>query len=102
MQTLLYLLRPVSYDTDERIAPWHTFTPMASQRTVYLYLAVCDASLNVCSICLQPLYDPCLYARTTPCSHVFHTECLDSWWKAGSADCPLCRRRCVPSLTNET
>ena len=48
MQTLLHVLRPVSGDTDEPIVPWHTFnTYVVSQRTVYLYLTVCDSLLQI-------------------------------------------------------
>jgi len=42
-----------------------------------------------CPICLSPIVrkDMC----TTPCSHVYHTRCLNRWLRRGSTTCPTCR-----------
>lgn len=44
-----------------------------------------------CSICVDDLN-----TRITrlPCSHVFHSKCIDKWFIRNSS-CPLCRRNCV-------
>jgi hypothetical protein len=56
-------------------------------------------SCYVCSICQDKLHNgTCLY--TTPCTHTFHKECLDSWSNLTlrqqptfivKVSCPLCR-----------
>jgi hypothetical protein len=30
----------------------------------------------------------------TPCGHAFHRECIEKWFKSGSAECPVCRADC--------
>lgn len=43
---------------------------------------------DVCAICLTPLD----YARSTPCHHFFHVNCLRLCLKAASNLCPICKR----------
>ena len=42
-----------------------------------------------CAICTEELGDECRVTRT-PCSHVFHVDCLRPWLKKRQT-CPLCR-----------
>jgi len=42
----------------------------------------------ICMICMSPLI---LGRHTTPCGHLFHTNCIDVW-KAEKPKCPLCRQ----------
>lgn len=42
-----------------------------------------------CAICTEELCDGCRVTRT-PCSHVFHVDCLRPWLKKRHT-CPLCR-----------
>lgn len=44
---------------------------------------------QVCPICLQNIQAK-QQIRNTPCSHVFHTTCLDSWCIT-NLNCPVCR-----------
>ena len=45
-----------------------------------------------CVVCLQP-YAPGQFVRTLPCSHCFHSECIDKWLLAASREpcCPICK-----------
>ncbi|MFS7936206.1 putative transcription factor C2H2 family [Helianthus anomalus] len=43
----------------------------------------------VCCICLAKYTDDDLL-RELPCTHFFHTECVDTWLKM-NASCPLCK-----------
>ncbi|CAK0830722.1 unnamed protein product [Prorocentrum cordatum] len=62
-------LRVVSFDRDEKGLDDHTD----------------------CCICMVELaHDGCGEARATPCGHMFHGSCLDSWFKVNRT-CPLCR-----------
>jgi hypothetical protein len=42
-----------------------------------------------CAICLNE-YEPAEFLRMLPCSHHFHTECVDEWLQMHST-CPACR-----------
>ena len=43
---------------------------------------------DICSICHESMDDD-LY--TLPeCSHIFHTNCIMTWWRTGQNTCPLC------------
>ncbi len=44
---------------------------------------------NVCPICLMQLEKNDL-VRKTPCSHTFHSNCIDSWCLK-TLTCPVCR-----------
>jgi len=44
--------------------------------------------MDICAICHEDLEGD-LY--TVPeCSHIFHTNCVMQWWRAGHNTCPLC------------
>lgn len=50
-----------------------------------------ERSELTCGICLQPHGEDAVEALE--CGHVFHSECLDKWWKTASpapeaGDCP--------------
>jgi len=45
----------------------------------------------VCAICLELLLDT-EQVRGLPCEHVFHEDCLVSWFRLDRFDCPLCKR----------
>ena len=46
-----------------------------------------DADQRVCSICLEP-FTCGQFARSLPCSHSFHRDCIDSWLTQSSRACP--------------
>lgn len=52
----------------------------------------------VCCICLAKYTDDDLL-RELPCTHFFHTECVDRWLKI-NASCPLCKSEISSSLRN--
>lgn len=48
--------------------------------------------MSICSICLHSSSDHTTSTTvTTPCNHVFHTECLDKWIARDKRTCPMCR-----------
>lgn len=55
-----------------------------------------------CSICLDDLLHH--QVVTLPCigNHMFHPNCITSWLRAGSAECPLCRTRVNVLITAAT
>ena len=44
-----------------------------------------------CSTCLGS-FTPISDVSSTPCGHVFHTECIEKWLNNGSNNCSQCRR----------
>lgn len=47
-----------------------------------------QSEIENCIICLAPLTDN---QRTFHCTHVFHGDCIDSWFEQ-SNKCPCCRK----------
>ncbi|XP_059637705.1 E3 ubiquitin ligase BIG BROTHER-related-like [Cornus florida] len=50
-------------------------------------------SIDNCSICLQRFLTRTEIA-TTPCSHIFHHDCLRTWLPKNNS-CPMCRSLCA-------
>ena len=47
-----------------------------------------------CSTCIEA-FTPESEVSTTPCNHVFHTNCLTLWLETGvRKSCPKCRKPC--------
>ena len=44
--------------------------------------------MEECTICMEELSQP---NRELCCGHVFHDECIDTWFAKGGTDCPICR-----------
>lgn len=53
------------------------------------------ASSTVCCVCLEDYQDAEL-VRVTPCSHIFHSKCLEGWLTNYQSRCPLCQRSLKP------
>lgn len=51
----------------------------------------------ICPICLAPITADDV-AMTTPCDHVYHSDCLERWMEEELV-CPMCRAE-IPPLTN--
>ena len=49
-----------------------------------------------CSICLE-LFDSRSDISTTPCGHVFHTDCIKNWMESGQNNCSQCRKGFSPN-----
>lgn len=54
----------------------------------------------VCAICLD-MVEKKDEVRDLPCSHVFHTGCLDGWVSRGHYYCPLCHRLVLQLLRDD-
>ena len=70
------------------------FRIVLSTVVIYFQLRYSDqyyvfCNFQVCCICLSR-YADADELRELPCSHFFHTECVDKWLKI-NACCPLCK-----------
>ena len=45
-----------------------------------------------CPICLET-FNPESQLLSTPCDHIYHSECINDWMATGSSTCPKCRSR---------
>jgi hypothetical protein len=50
-----------------------------------------------CCICLSP-YDDGVELREIPCTHHFHSACIDKWLRI-NATCPLCKYNIIHGNT---
>ena len=48
---------------------------------------------TACSSCLELFTSSCDIS-TTPCGHVFHTECISKWLEHRQENCTQCRKSC--------
>ncbi|KAL7251633.1 hypothetical protein ACSBR1_013474 [Camellia fascicularis] len=55
-----------------------------------------DDDDDKCSICLER-FKPDIVVATTPCSHVFHRDCVFQWLP-NTGQCPLCRSLCTTEM----
>ena len=46
-----------------------------------------------CPICKIPI-DAESQVVSTPCGHVFHSNCMETWIAQGKKNCPQCRKFC--------
>ena len=54
-----------------------------------------------CAVCLSE-FEKSEKVRELPCDHIFHDECIHSWFmKARTAACPLCRNLLHSGLSQE-
>ena len=46
-----------------------------------------------CTICMESITTNG-DKSTTPCGHLFHTECINNWLRSNVKSCPQCRKSC--------
>ena len=46
-----------------------------------------------CPICKDPI-DTEFQVASTPCGHIFHSNCIETWIGQGNENCPQCREVC--------
>ena len=49
---------------------------------------------SACSTCLES-FTSRSDISSTPCGHVFHTDCIQKWFQNGQNVCPQCRKDCT-------
>ncbi|KAB8269001.1 hypothetical protein BDV30DRAFT_217416 [Aspergillus minisclerotigenes] len=75
----------------ERVAPTKPFiTWWRSIQTEQSPLKEYDRVFD-CAICLEPVSKTCPI-HTLPCRHVFHNQCLETWFLNYHYTCPLCQK----------
>ncbi|KAE8413973.1 hypothetical protein BDV36DRAFT_266909 [Aspergillus pseudocaelatus] len=75
----------------ERVAPTKPFiTWWRSVQTERSPLKDYDRVFD-CAICLEPVSKRCPI-HTLPCRHVFHSQCLETWFLNYHYTCPMCQK----------
>lgn len=60
-----------------------------------------ESDSAVCSVCLEG-FGPGNFMRTTPCSHIFHSHCLEQWLMRYDTRCPMCQDNLRPGTKQTT
>lgn len=45
--------------------------------------------MNTCAICLEDIQDS--KDKILSCGHIYHDECINSWFETNADTCPICR-----------
>lgn len=67
--------------------------PIAKNTSTFPYVPPSDGEQenhDMCSVCLVE-FERGHGIRRLPCSHTFHTRCVDRWFYNGRLNCPNCR-----------
>ena len=59
-----------------------------SKRILYLPAGM---KKDLCIVCQHP-YKTNQIIRVLPCTHTFHTKCIDKWFMNGNISCPICAK----------
>ena len=76
---------------------WHPGDPdIAVVESIIMTKVPCNSEDGpVCCICTEPAHDGDdlrqVYSKLRCCSHKFHRECIDGWFKGHQGQCPVCR-----------
>merc|ERR1719235_1888663 len=74
---------------------------VAEIERVFPVLHVCAAER--CAVCLSPIEEG-ESSRQLQCAHIFHADCVLSWWQHAKKDvleCPLCRHEQKMDLSQD-
>ncbi|XKL60743.1 hypothetical protein PGB90_007800 [Kerria lacca] len=76
---------------DRRRAMRHRL-PTSSLRKIPIQKFSKGSSYDTCAICLDD-YIEGEKLRILPCSHAYHTKCIDPWLTRNRRVCPICKRK---------
>ena len=71
------------------LAKW--LSALLAVRKADLNYKLAEADEEECAVC-QSAYTSSDEIVTLPCTHSFHTPCIDKWFKTGKKTCPYCRQ----------
>ena len=85
-------LTPEDYETllrlDEKVAPKTVSESALSSFETLTLESTSNLVGELCSICME-VYSVSQSIKTLPCSHTFHSSCIDTWLSSASLNCPL-------------
>ncbi|KAH8662752.1 hypothetical protein BGZ61DRAFT_144729 [Ilyonectria robusta] len=86
----------VDLQTLNRVIPSRKYEAVKALKEQATRTSTQPSSAEVCAICLEVLVDQD-YVRRLRCKHIFHTSCIDHWFRKHHVDCPLCKSIFIPN-----
>ena len=85
INTVIHFSSDSDFDSDSDLSDWDNASYVAQSVSFS-----CEENSSKCPICLETITHE-EKVRKLPCTHVFHTDCIDHWFTSRHTTCPLCR-----------